>query len=129
MAASGHRHFHRHRATVPDDPFVSYGSKSAFGVGMIHGIGAETPTQILIFVTAAGAGGRASGLLLLGIFIVGLLSSNTVIALAGTFGFLGASSNFKLYVAVSVTTALFSLVIGTLFLYGDATALPAIFGG
>ena len=127
--AGGHRHVHRHTATVPDDPFVSYGSKSAFGVGMIHGIGAETPTQVLIFVTAAGAGGRAAGLLLLGSFIVGLLSSNTLIALAGTFGCLGASANFKLYVTVSVTTALFSLVIGTLFLFGHATMLPAFFGG
>ncbi len=129
LVARGHGHFHRHRGTVPDDPFVNYGSKSAFGVGMIHGIGAETPTQVLIFVTAAGAGGRAAGLLLLGSFIVGLLSSNTLIALAGTFGFLGASANFKLYVAVSVTTALFSLVIGTLFLFGHATVLPAFFGG
>jgi hypothetical protein len=129
LTTAGHRHAHRHTATVPGDPFVNYGSKSAFGVGMIHGLGAETPTQILIFVTAAGAGGRAAGLLLLGSFIIGLLSSNTLIALAGTFGFLGATANFKLYVAVSVTTALFSLVIGTLFLFGHATVLPALFGG
>jgi hypothetical protein len=125
----GHRHQHRHVAEMPDDPFLAYSSRSAFGVGMIHGIGAETPTQVLVFLAAAGAGGKGVGLMLLGCFIVGLLSSNTLIALAGTFGFLGASRNFRLYVAVSVLTAGFSLVLGTLFLFGRGTVLPAFFGG
>ena len=56
---------------MPDDPFVNYGRGTSFGVGMLHGIGAETPTQVLIFLAAAGAGGVAVGLLLLGCFIVG----------------------------------------------------------
>ena len=96
---------------------------------MIHGIGAETPTQVLIFVTAAGAGGKATGFLLLVAFLVGLLSSNSAVACAGTFGFLGATRNFTLYVAVSCITALFSLVIGTIFLFGSAALLPAMLGG
>ena len=77
----GHRHLHGHAGELPDDPFMTYGSRSAFGVGMIHGIGAETPTQVLIFLAAAGAGGKAVGLTLLGCFLVGLLGSNTRIAL------------------------------------------------
>lgn len=67
--------------------------------------------------------------MLLACFLVGLLGSNTLIALAGTFGFLGVSRRFRLYVLVSVVTGLFSLVIGALFLVGRGTALPAIFGG
>jgi hypothetical protein len=66
---------------------------------------------------------------LLGCFLVGLLSSNSLIALAGTFGFLGASRNWRLYVGVSLVTAVFSLGIGTLFLLGHSTVLPAFFGG
>ncbi|MDQ1424850.1 MAG: hypothetical protein QOD72_2348 [Acidimicrobiaceae bacterium] len=124
-----HRHPHRHLASVPADPFLDYGRATAFGVGMIHGVGAETPTQILIFVAAAGASGKGTGVLLLGCFLVGLLSSNTLVALAGTVGFLGASRRFRLYVGVSVITAVFSLVIGALFLLGRQTLLPAIFGG
>ena len=96
---------------------------------MIHGIGAETPNQVLIFVTAAGAGGKGSGFLLLVAFLVGLLSSNSAIAVAGTFGLLGAGCNFSLYVAVSCITALFSLVIGSMFLVGSAALLPAMLGG
>jgi high-affinity nickel-transport protein len=128
-APSEHRHGHRHVGTVPDDPFMTYGQTTAFGVGMIHGVGAETPTQVLLFVAAAGATGKAEGLLLLGAFLVGLLSSNSLIALAGTFGFLGASRNWRLYVAVSLVTAVFSLGIGIVFLSGRSTVLPAFFGG
>jgi hypothetical protein len=129
VSTQHHPHRHRHLLPMPDDPFLNYGKATAFGVGMIHGVGAETPTQVLIFLTAAGAGGRGAGVLLLACFLAGLLSSNTLIAVAGTFGFLGASRNFKLYVTVSVLTATFSLVIGTVFLFGRSTLLPAIFGG
>ena len=128
-AAGRHRHTHRHVGPTPEDPFLNYGKRTAFGVGMIHGVGAETPTQVLVFIAAAGAGGTGLGLLLLGCFLVGLLSSNTLIAVAGTFGFLGSARNFKLYVAVSVLTAAFSLGIGLLFLFGRSTLLPSIFGG
>jgi high-affinity nickel-transport protein len=124
-----HRHGHRHIATLPDDPFMNYGKPTAFGVGMIHGVGAETPTQVLLFLAAAGAGGTTEGLVLLCCFLVGLLTSNSLIAIAGTFGFLGASRNWPVYVIVSVVTAAFSLVIGALFLTGHATVLPAFFGG
>jgi High-affinity nickel-transport protein len=128
-ALAPHRHRHRHVVPLPDDPFTEYAPRTAFGIGMIHGIGAETPTQVLIFVTAAGAAGKASGFALLVAFLVGLLSSNTAIALAGTFGLLGAARNFTLYVTVSCITALFSLVIGSLFLLGSAALLPAMLGG
>jgi high-affinity nickel-transport protein len=80
-------------------------------------------------VAAAGAGGKGVGLLLLACFLVGLVSSNSLIALAGTFGFFGASRSFRLYATVSVVTATFSLVIGAIFLLGHSTVLPAMFGG
>jgi high-affinity nickel-transport protein len=124
-----HRHPHRHQLAMPDDPFADYAPRTAFGVGMIHGVGAETPTQVLIFLTAAGAGGKAAGLLLLVCFLVGLLASNSLVALAGAVGFLGATRNFRLYVAVSLVTAVFSLVIGTVFLFGSSSVLPAMLGG
>ena len=124
-----HRHGHRHIATVPDDPFINYGKPTAFGVGMIHGVGAETPTQVLLFLAAAGAGGTTEGLVLLACFLVGLLTSNSLIAFASTFGFLSASRNWRVYLGVSLVTAVFSLVIGLVFLSGHATVLPAFFGG
>ena len=124
-----HSHGHRHVAAVPDDPFMTYGTATSFGIGMIHGVGAETPTQVLIFLAAAGAGGKGAGVLLLGCFLAGLLSSNSVVAFASTWGFVGAGRNWKLYVTVSVLTASFSLLIGTFFLFGSSTLLPAMFSG
>jgi hypothetical protein len=43
-------------------------------------------------------------------------------------GFLRASKNWTVYLIVALLTALFSTVLGTLFLLGKDT-LPAIFGG
>jgi hypothetical protein len=119
---------HHHKHPEPEDQLMQYGRATAFGVGMIHGVGAETPTQLLIFLTAAGAGGRLAGELVLVAFIVGLLVSNTVITVGSAFGFLRASRNWTLYLIVALLTALFSTVIGLLFLFGKDT-LPALFGG
>lgn len=123
----GHHH-HKHPEPTAD-AFMNYGRGTAFGVGMIHGVGAETPTQVVIFLTAAGAGGQAAGVAILVIFLIGLLASNTLITLGTAFGFVTASKNWKLYVTVAILTATASLVIGLLFLFGQGAVLPAFFGG
>ena len=125
----GKRGHHHHKHPEPDDAFTNYGRGTAFTVGMIHGVGAETPTQILIFLTAAGAGGPLIGEAVLITFIVGLLASNTLITVGSAVGFLRASENWAVYVTVALVTAAFSLVIGLLFIFGEGSLLPAIFGG
>lgn len=123
----GHHH-HKH-PEPSEEAFMNYGRRTAFLVGMIHGVGAETPTQLVIFLTAAGAGGPVVGEAILGMFLVGLLVSNSLITVGSAFGFMKASKNWALYVTIAVLTASFSLVIGTLFLLGKGTVLPALFGG
>jgi ABC-type nickel/cobalt efflux system permease component RcnA len=120
---------HHHKHPEPDDAFMNYGTRTAFVVGMIHGVGAETPTQIVIFLAAAGAGGKAVGETVLAAFIIGLLTSNSLITFGSAVGFIKASENWRIYVSIAVITAVFSLVIGTLFLLGNGAVLPAIFGG
>jgi hypothetical protein len=129
MTTTTHRHLHHHVATVPDDPFPTYGPWTALAVGALHGIGAETPTQILVFLAAARAGGAGVGIGLLLCFIAGLLTANTAVALTAAFGFIAASRNFPIYVTVSVVTAAFSLVVGTMFLLGQDPLLPTLTGG
>jgi hypothetical protein len=124
-----HRHVHDHAGTLPSDPFPRYGGATAFGVGVLHGVGAETPTQVLLFLTAARAGGAVAGVTLLLCFIVGLVAANTVVAVAGVIGLLGASRNFPAYAAVSVFVAVFSLIAGALFVLGQDATLPPIFNG
>jgi hypothetical protein len=52
-----------------------------------------------------------------------------MITLGSSYGFLRASQNWAIYVTVAVLTGVFSLVIGTLFLFGKGSLLPALFGG
>jgi high-affinity nickel permease len=120
---------HHHHKHPEPDAFMNYGTRTAFVVGMVHGVGAETPTQLVIFLTAAGTSGKAAGVAVLATFILGLLVSNTMITLGSSYGFLRASQNWKIYVTVAVLTGVFSLVIGTLFLFGQGSLLPAMFGG
>ncbi len=119
-----HRHRHQHVGSLPDDPLPTYGGGAAVGVGMIHGIGFETPTQALVFVTAAGAGSRVAGLLVLACFLAGLLAANTVVAIASTLGFTGAGSRARLYTVASLVAAVASLALGLLYVFGAGDIMP-----
>ncbi len=120
---------HHHADPERDDTFMSYGTATSVGVGMIHGVGAETPSQVVIFLAAAGAGGAFVGVLVLAAFIAGLLTSNSLITLGSAYGFLSASRNFAVYAAVGVIVGVFSLVLGVMFVFGLESVLPAFFGG
>jgi high-affinity nickel-transport protein len=129
VTKQAHRHAHRHIGSLPPDPFDGYGRRTAFGIGALHGIGAETPTQVVLFVTAAGVAGAAGGVAMLVAFLVGLVATNTAIAVASTFGFLHAERHWGLYVGVAVFTGAASLVVGLLFTFGRDSVLPPFFGG
>jgi hypothetical protein len=120
---------HHHHDRPERDDQLTYGRATAFGVGMIHGVGAETPTQVLIFLAAAGAGGVGVGVTVLVAFLVGLLASNSLITVGSAFGFLHASKNFGVYATVAVLTAVFSLVLGLIFVLNRPDVLPPLLGG
>ncbi len=122
-------HGHEHR---PSAHSTQYGPATAFGVGMIHGVGAETGSQALLLAGIAGASGT-TGIVILLAFVVGLLLSNTLVAVVSASGFIGAQRMQTLYVVVGAFAGVASLVIGTLFIVGLGTALPdlqqLLFGG
>jgi hypothetical protein len=122
--AATHRHRHTHVAALPDDPFPTYGGGVALGIGMLHGVGFETPTQALVFVTAAGAGSRAAGLLVLACFLAGLLIANTLVATASTLALAGGGVRGRLYSAASLLAAAASLALGILYMLGKGDVLP-----
>ena len=103
--------------------------KSIFAVGVIHGLGAETPTQLLVFLLAANLGGIGKGFLGLSMFLAGLLLMNTVLtaAAAGLFQIGSAKPRFQR--ALMGFTAAYSLIIGIVFLLGGASMLPVVGGG
>jgi high-affinity nickel-transport protein len=117
--------FHGHEHVAPLE-MSSYGPRTAFGVGMIHGIGAETGTQVLIIAAVGGAAGAGLGVPMMVAFIVGLLISNTAIVVVSATGFVASQLRGPVYVAIGVAAGTFSIVIGTLFLVQAEGMLPSL---
>ncbi len=103
-----------------------YGTTSTFLVGVIHGLGAETPTQILLFLMAANLGGTAVGLLGLLMFIIGLLAMNTLMCASAAGIFSAALAKPSALRAVTLMTSAYSIVVGVIFLFGSAWRLPSL---
>jgi hypothetical protein len=103
---------------------TQYGPRTAFGIGLLHGIGAETGSQALLLAGAVGASTRASGTALLLFFTIGLLLSNSLVAAFSVLGFVSASARRTVYVVLGILAAIFSLLVGFLFLTGQEAVLP-----
>lgn len=101
-----------------------YGPRTAFSVGMIHGIGAETGSQVLIIAAVGGAASQGLGTAMMVAFIIGLLLSNTVVAFLTATGFISTSRAKPFYVAVGLVAGIFSLLVGTFFALGASNQLP-----
>lgn len=125
---AAHRTMHRH-AEPSATTGVLYTPPAAVGIGMMHGIGAETPTQVLLFAGVAASGGSTTSLVLLVSFVVGLVVANTLIAAGGTFGFARLGDRPRLAFGLSLCTSAFSICIGALLLAGHGSLLPPILGG
>ena len=110
------RKVHEHDHVHLDQDSTS--RRAAFGIGMLHGVGGETPTQVLLFITVAGVGGAVAGLLLLAVFIGGLVISNTGIALVAGLGIGGTDRSPKVFAVLAGLTALWSLVFGSMLVVG-----------
>ena len=105
-----------------------YGTTSTFLVGVIHGLGAETPTQLLLFLMAANLGGTAAGLLGLAMFIVGLVAMNTLMCASAAGLFSSTLARPNAMRALTLVTSAYSIVVGTIFLLGAADKLPSLTG-
>ena len=100
----GHRHRHRHEG-IP----APYGAAGAVSVGLIHGIGAETPTQVLAL-----AAGTAS----LVPFLAGLFLANTVVAVVAAVGLTERRLR-----GLNALVGLFSIYVGTAYALGTTPPL------
>lgn len=114
-------HGHEH---VDPVEMSAYGTRTAFGVGMIHGIGAETGTQVLIIGAVGGATSLGLGVPMMLAFILGLLISNTAIIVLSATGFVASQLRQRIYLAVGAVAGAFSLLIGLIFFFAAEGALP-----
>ena len=104
---------------VKERKFVlNYGNASAYTIGMIHGVGAETPSQMYMFALALTAGMRSSDVAAIVIiaFALGLVITNTVMGILGAYGYVSAGKSLYKYLAVF--TAVFSIILGLFFMAG-----------
>ena len=105
---------------------LNYTGPIAFGIGIIHGLGAETPSQLALFLLAANLGGVARGIAGMAMFLTGLLIMNTLMTASASGLFQGAAPHprtMRLFVGL---TAVYSFVVGCIFLLGASGALPAL---
>ena len=121
--AGARLHGHEH---VEPLEMSSYGPKTAFGVGMIHGVGAETGTQVLLIAAVGGAASAGLGIPMLFAFVLGLLMSNFAIVVLTSVGFVASQTRERIYVVVGFVAGLFSLVLGTIFLLSLDGVIPAM---
>ena len=129
VATSTHVHRHTHVVPEPADPFTEYSGLTSFVIGMVHGIGAETPTQLILFTSAAGVAGSWAGMGLVVTFVVGLLLGNLVLTGIVTGGLATSDRMPLVYIALGTATALVSLWVGVAYLLGRPELLPAVLGG
>jgi len=114
--------------TIPKpDPFAfRYDRSSVFTVGIIHGLGAETPSQLLLFLLAANLGGTSRGFFGLLSFIAGLLIMNTLMTATASGIFASSTHRPRVQTFVTSLTAAYSFIIGSVFLFGASDKLPPL---
>ncbi|MCI0583890.1 MAG: hypothetical protein L0227_13565, partial [Chloroflexi bacterium] len=98
-------HGHEHADPIE---MSSYGPRTALAVGMIHGIGAETGTQVLLIAAIGGASSQGLGLPMMLAFIAGLLVANSLIVVITATGFIASRARERLYIAIGVVAGTFS---------------------
>ncbi|TJY38260.1 hypothetical protein E5161_20365 [Cohnella pontilimi] len=93
-----------------------FSKKSVFLVGIIHGIGAETPTQLLLFTTLAGVAADSAGIVAVAAFSLGLFVTHAALAAAGIW-LHGGIRGFRVRFPFTMYAAsLLSLILGVKYL-------------
>ena len=118
------------------EPFrFNYSGRSVFLIGVLHGLGAETPSQLMLFLLAASLGGTTRGFFGLIAFAAGLVVMNALMTatLGGVYrAAIDKSARGSNHPApdifrwVAVAGAIYSFVIGIIFLLGASNKLPPL---
>lgn len=99
-------------AMLGRSPDRRYGRKSSLGLGILHGIGAETPTQLSMLVIATNLGGVQNGALSLVVFAAAMFASNMALTSAAASAFSISKCRPAMFRWLGAVTAAYSLWIG-----------------
>jgi high-affinity nickel permease len=97
---------------------ITMGVLGAFLIGSIHGIGAETPTQVTIITSAVGLDNVSAAFIQLLLFVLGLLVSTILITFLASWGFMKAQMKKKVYLVLGSVTGVYSIALGSSIIYG-----------
>ena len=114
------------RREVPAGDLSDVDRRGAFLVGLLHGTGAETPTQVVLFASAGASGSRAAAAVILVAFVAGLVVADLGIAAAWLSGLLGSRRAPRVQIALGLVTGVASLVLGGLILTGHSDLVPPL---
>jgi high-affinity nickel permease len=131
--ATGWIHWRLHKWITGDNSLQkknkpSVSAPTCFGIGVIHGLGAETPSQVALFLMAANLGGMRRAFLGLTVFLIGLLTMNTLMTASAAGVFTAGRSWSGWHPFLTGLTAAYSFCIGVVFLLGDSSLLRSISG-
>ncbi len=119
----------RRRGAVEWDAALPLSKRTAFGIGVLHGTGAETPTQVVLFASAAAAGSSGGGGMVLLAFVLGLILSDLGVALVWLSGRVGARRVPGGQIVLGLFTGVASLGVGLTFIIEKSSLLPSLLGG
>ena len=100
--------------------------KCAASIGAIHGVGAETGTQVLLITSLAGVGNLSVSLLMLSCFLFGMLMSSVSLAVIVSEGYYRALVSSRWLAVLGITVASLSIIVGGLMISGQAQLLPSL---
>jgi high-affinity nickel-transport protein len=112
-----------------DRPADGVSRRAAFAIGVLHGTGAETPTQVVLFASAAAAGSTAGALLVLLAFVSGLIASDVGVALVWLTGRLHSTRVPFGQAALGILTGVASIGVGSAFILEKSAVLPSLLSG
>ncbi|MCM3601308.1 High-affinity nickel-transporter [Robertmurraya korlensis] len=88
------------------------GAIGAFIIGILHGIGVESPTQIAIISNAMGLDNITVALIQLTLFVIGLLVATIGMTFCLSWGFMKARVKDRLFLLLGTVTGTYSLGLG-----------------
>ncbi|WP_408010301.1 High-affinity nickel-transporter [Pseudalkalibacillus sp. A8] len=96
---------------------ISMGIIGAFIIGIIHGIGVESPTQVAAITSAVGFNDLSAATTQLILFVVGLLLSTICITFVLSWGFMKSRLRQKLFLILGSITGIYSIGLGVSMLF------------
>ncbi|MDR3613282.1 MAG: hypothetical protein P4L53_06935 [Candidatus Obscuribacterales bacterium] len=102
------------------DPSDFCNARCALAIGALHGIGAETGTQVILMTSMGSANSVPSSLFMLGSFVSGMLIANVGLAVFISEGYFRAMLSQRLIATFNLSIAFLNIVIGAIFVSGKA---------